>query len=59
MKKQRKAIVSAVRKYWDSADTHLDWCIERNPAGRDPRQFHVDTLIEYLEEMLKLAKSLK
>lgn len=58
MKKQRLAIVSAIRKLWDSADTHLDWVIERNPRGKDSRKFHVETLIEYLEEMLKLAKGL-
>jgi len=58
-KQKREATVSAIRKYWDSADSHLDWCIERNPAGKDPRVFHIDTLLEYLEEMVKLAKTLK
>ncbi len=59
MKKQRLAIISAIRVYWVSADSHLDWCIQRNPKGKDDRKFHVETTIEYLEEMLKLAKALR
>ncbi len=59
MKKQRKALVANVRKFWDSLDTHLDWCIERNPAGRDARLFHVETAIEYCEDMLKALRALK
>lgn len=59
MKKQRLATASAIRKFLESADTHLDWVVERNPAGKNPRLFHVDTVIEYLEESLKLAKSLR
>ncbi len=56
---ERKALVSSVRKFWDSLDTHLDWAISRNPKGKDPRRFHVDTAIEYCEEMLRALKALR
>jgi hypothetical protein len=59
VKSLRIAAVSAIRKLWDSADTHMDYSIGRNERGKDPRIFHVETVIEYLEEMLKLAKSLR
>lgn len=59
MKKQRLALVRNVRKFWDSLDTHLDWCVERAPKGKDSRKFHVETAIEYCEDMLEALKALR
>ena len=59
MRKQREALVANVRKFWDSLDTHLDWCISRNAAKEGSRLFHVETAIEYAEDMLKALKALR
>jgi hypothetical protein len=58
-KKERLALIANVRKFWDSLDTHLDWTIERTPAGRDTRKFHVETAIEYCEDMLRALRALR
>lgn len=58
VKRQRRALVRNVRKFWDSLETHLDFCIERNEPG-EPRLFHVDTCIEYAEDMLAALKALR
>ena len=57
IKRQRLALVRNVRKFWDSLDSHLDYCIEKTP-GED-RVFHVDTSIEYAEDMLAALKALR
>lgn len=57
--KERQALVSSVRTFWASLDTHLDWVIRRNPKGADSRRFHVETAIEYAEAVLKALKALR
>lgn len=59
MKKQRQALVSNVRKFIDSLESHLDYCVQRNPAGKDTRLFHVETTVEYAEAILKALKALR
>lgn len=59
MKKQRKALVGNVLKFWDSLSTHLPYCIEKNAAGQGTRSFHVQTSIEYAEDMLRALKALR
>lgn len=59
MKTQRQALVEAVRGFWDSLDSHLDLSVERNPKGKDPRIFHVDTSIDYCKRMLAALEALR
>lgn len=60
MNKQRQALVANVRKFWDSLETHLHFVvIRRNAKGEGTRQFHVETAIEYCEDMLKALRALR
>jgi len=59
IKTQRETLVRNVRKFWDSLETHLPYVIQRNPPGSDPRLFHVETCIEYCEDMLASLKALR
>lgn len=59
MKRQRKALVSNVLKFWDSLQSHLPYAIERNKAREGTRKFHVETCIEYCEDMLRALKALR
>lgn len=58
---QRKAVVSAIEKFLDSLGTHLPHCVEVKKPTKEfgNRKFHVETSIEYAEEMLKLLRTLK
>jgi hypothetical protein len=58
-RKEREALISNIEKFIDSLVTHLPYSVERNPKGEGTRTFHVDTIIEYAEEIAKAAKALK
>lgn len=57
--KQRKALVSNVLKFWDSLNSHLPYVSQRNKALEGTRKFHVETSIEYCEDMLKALRALR
>lgn len=56
---KRKSVIKTIRSLWLSLDSHLDWSIQRNPPEKDSRVFHVNTVREYAEEILRLTKTLK
>lgn len=56
---KRKEVVKTIRSIWESLDSHLDWCVEKNPKEKDPRMFHVKTSQQYGEDILRLIKTLK
>ena len=61
VKRQRQALVQNVRKFIDSLLTHLDDCVEakKNCSGCGGRDFHIQTSIEYAEDILAALKALR
>lgn len=60
---ERERVIAVLRQFWTSLDSHLDYSVrelsakERGDFGGG-RKFHADTVREYADAILSLAKNL-